>query len=88
MIQLYLNTYRQILFHDIFPLPGQCVEPLGLSLDLEGNYKIPDSAMTQTSQLSPGAGWHAAGRNARLYMEDDYNDLRIGKGTCLLRLDV
>ena len=55
------------------------MEPLGLSVDLEGSYEIPDSAMTATSKLSPGGGWHAAARNARLYFEDDYNELRIGK---------
>ena len=68
--------------HVIFST-GQCSEPLGLSVGLDGTYKLPDESMTATSKLSPGAGWHAAGRNARLYFEDDYNEVRIGR--CFLR---
>merc|ERR1712002_129136 len=57
--------------------PGKCNEPLGLSVGLDGNYKIPDASMTATTKLSPGGGWHASAENARLYFEDDYDKLRI-----------
>ncbi|XP_057302423.1 zinc metalloproteinase nas-14-like [Hydractinia symbiolongicarpus] len=58
--------------------PGQCADPLGLSSDGTKNFKIPDSAFSSPYHLSPGGGWDAAAKNARLYFEDDYDDKRIG----------
>ncbi|XP_058942463.2 zinc metalloproteinase nas-8-like [Pocillopora verrucosa] len=53
---------------------GSCAEPLGLGWD----NKLPDSAFTASTELSPGGGWWALASNARLYFEDDYDNKRIG----------
>ncbi|KAJ7348797.1 hypothetical protein OS493_038999, partial [Desmophyllum pertusum] len=53
---------------------GSCADPLGLGWD----NRLPDSAFTASSQLSPGGGWWALPSNARLYFEDDYDNKRIG----------
>ena len=34
--------------------PGQCANPLGLSRDINGNSKIPDSSFLSSSHLVPG----------------------------------
>eukprot|EP00794_Sanderia_malayensis_P006292 gene6292-7014_t len=58
--------------------PGSCANPLGIATDGK-SYNIPDSSMraSSNSELSPGGGWVAAARNARLYFEDDYDNKRI-----------
>ncbi|CAH3019601.1 unnamed protein product [Porites evermanni] len=56
---------------------GSCTTPLGLGWD----YKLPDSGFSASSEMSPGGGWVAGAKNARLYFEDNHDQKRIG-GWC------
>jgi len=56
---------------------GACAAPLGLGWD----YKLPDSAFSASSEMTPGGGWVASASNARLYYEDNHDQKRIG-GWC------
>jgi len=58
--------------------PGSCANSLGLGVDANGQYKLPDSAFFSPDNLSPGGGWEASASNARLYMVDDHRAKRIG----------
>jgi len=58
--------------------PGSCSNPLGLSYDGTGNFKIPDSAFSSRTDFHPGRGWVASAANARLYMPDNSTSKRIG----------
>jgi hypothetical protein len=58
--------------------PGSCANSLGLGVDANGQYKLPDSAFSSPAHLAPGGGWQASARNARLYMVDDHKAKRIG----------
>ena len=57
---------------------GACANPLGMSADAKGNYKIPDSAITSNRGHMRDGSWEAEARNARLYFTDDHKNRRIG----------
>jgi len=58
-----------------FKPTGSCSD--GLGLGWPGNYQLPDSAFSASSEYRPGT-WRATADNARLYFEDDQDNKRIG----------
>ena len=51
LVYLFFTSMKENLWtHDIFDLTGACASPLGLGWD----YKLPDSAFSASSEMSPG----------------------------------
>ncbi|KAJ7370932.1 hypothetical protein OS493_029007 [Desmophyllum pertusum] len=56
---------------------GTCSD--GFGLGWPGNYKLPDSAFSASTEYRPG-GWRASADNARLYFEDDQDNKELERG--------